>query len=150
MEIRLSGNPDYHPIMQADPCISSNTPSLGSSGELGHPCSIKIAAFYLKTLAACCIILLKECGLRCHSDVASNCPIQFIQLVHLSQWTFGVFILTNSRPIPVQMVSGWVPSNTMVGWYKMMPIRSCRIGEKLSETIHSLHWVFSVTNFGLK
>ena len=25
MEIKLSSNPDYHPIMQADPCISSNT-----------------------------------------------------------------------------------------------------------------------------
>ena len=22
VEIRLSGNPDYHPIMQADPCVS--------------------------------------------------------------------------------------------------------------------------------
>ena len=30
-----SGNPDYHPIMQADPCVSPNAPSLGSSGELG-------------------------------------------------------------------------------------------------------------------
>ena len=37
MEIRLSGNPDYHPIMQADPCVSSNAPSLGSCGEPGHP-----------------------------------------------------------------------------------------------------------------
>ena len=37
MEIRLSGNPDNHPIMQADPCVSSNAPSLGSSGELSHP-----------------------------------------------------------------------------------------------------------------
>ena len=36
MEIRLSGNPDYHPTMQADPCVSSSAPSLGSSGELGH------------------------------------------------------------------------------------------------------------------
>ena len=44
-EIKLSGNPDYQPIMQADPCISSNAPSLGLSGELGPrgrvtPCSI--------------------------------------------------------------------------------------------------------------
>ena len=37
MEIELSGNPDYHPIMQADPCVSSKAPSLGSSGEPGHP-----------------------------------------------------------------------------------------------------------------
>ena len=26
--------------MQSDPCVSSNAPSLGSSGELGPPCSI--------------------------------------------------------------------------------------------------------------
>ena len=26
--------------MQTDPCISSNAPSLGASGEPGHPCSI--------------------------------------------------------------------------------------------------------------
>ena len=32
-EIRQSGNPDYHPIMQADPCVSSNAPSLDSSRE---------------------------------------------------------------------------------------------------------------------
>ena len=32
MEIRLSGNPDYYPIMQADTCVSSNAPSLGSNG----------------------------------------------------------------------------------------------------------------------
>ena len=38
MEIKLSSNPDYHPIMQADPCVSSNAPSLGASGEPGHPC----------------------------------------------------------------------------------------------------------------
>ena len=36
MEIRLSDNP----IMQADPCVSSDAPSRDSSGELGHPCSI--------------------------------------------------------------------------------------------------------------
>ena len=35
--ITISSNPDYHPIMQADPCVSSNAPSLGSSGEPGHP-----------------------------------------------------------------------------------------------------------------
>ena len=35
--ITISSNPDYHPIMQADPCVSSNTPSLGLSGEPGHP-----------------------------------------------------------------------------------------------------------------
>ena len=33
----ISSNPDYHPIMQADPCVGSNAPSLGSSGEPGHP-----------------------------------------------------------------------------------------------------------------
>ena len=27
----------YHPIMQADPHVSSNAPSLGPSGEPGHP-----------------------------------------------------------------------------------------------------------------
>ena len=27
--IKLSGNPDYHPIMQADQCVSSNATSLG-------------------------------------------------------------------------------------------------------------------------
>ena len=27
----------YQPIMQADPCVSLNAPSLGSSGEPGHP-----------------------------------------------------------------------------------------------------------------
>ena len=36
MEIRLSSDPDYHQIMQADACVSSNAPSLGSSEELGH------------------------------------------------------------------------------------------------------------------
>ena len=35
--IRLSSNTDYHPIVQADPCVRSNAPSLGSRGELGHP-----------------------------------------------------------------------------------------------------------------
>ena len=35
--ITISSNPDYHPIMQAEPCVSSNAPSLGSSGEPGHP-----------------------------------------------------------------------------------------------------------------
>ena len=35
--ITISSNPDYHPIMQADPCVSSNAPSLGSSGEPDHP-----------------------------------------------------------------------------------------------------------------
>ena len=39
MEIKLSSNPDYHPIMQPDPYVSSNTPSLGSSRDPGHPCS---------------------------------------------------------------------------------------------------------------
>ena len=29
--------PDFHPILQADPCVSSNAPSLGSSEALGHP-----------------------------------------------------------------------------------------------------------------
>ena len=28
--------PNYHPVIQADPCVSSNGPSLGSSGEAGH------------------------------------------------------------------------------------------------------------------
>ena len=27
-ENNLSSNPDYHPIMRADPCVSSNTPRL--------------------------------------------------------------------------------------------------------------------------
>ena len=35
--ITIPNHLDYHPIMQADPCVSSNAPSLGSSGELGHP-----------------------------------------------------------------------------------------------------------------
>ena len=35
-EIKLFNNPDYHPIMQADPCVSSNAPSFGPSGGLGH------------------------------------------------------------------------------------------------------------------
>ena len=39
-EIRISSNPDNHPIMEADPCVSSNSPSLGSSGEPCHRCSI--------------------------------------------------------------------------------------------------------------
>ena len=36
--ITISSNPDYHPIMQADLCVSLNlnAPSLGSSGEPGH------------------------------------------------------------------------------------------------------------------
>ena len=38
--IQISSNPEYHPIMQADPCLGSNAPSLGPSGEPGHPCSI--------------------------------------------------------------------------------------------------------------
>ena len=33
----ISSNPDYYPIMQTDPYVSSNAPSLGSSGEPGHP-----------------------------------------------------------------------------------------------------------------
>ena len=37
LAIKLSGYSDYHPIVQADPCVSSNAPSLGSSGGLGHP-----------------------------------------------------------------------------------------------------------------
>ena len=36
----ISSNPDYHPIMLADPCVSSNAPLLGASGEPGRPCSI--------------------------------------------------------------------------------------------------------------
>ena len=36
-EIKISSNPDHHPLMQADPCVSSDAPSLGSSGEPGHP-----------------------------------------------------------------------------------------------------------------
>ena len=36
-EIKISSNPDYRPVMQADPCVSSNAPALGSSGEPGHP-----------------------------------------------------------------------------------------------------------------
>ena len=32
----ISSNPDYHPLMQADMCVSLNAPSLGSSGEPGH------------------------------------------------------------------------------------------------------------------
>ena len=35
--ITIPSNPDYHPIMQTDPCISSNAPSLGSHGEPSHP-----------------------------------------------------------------------------------------------------------------
>ena len=35
--IEISSNPDYHPILHADPSVSSNAPSLGSSGEPGHP-----------------------------------------------------------------------------------------------------------------
>ena len=35
-EIKISGNPYYHLIMQAEPCVSSNAPSLGSSGEPYH------------------------------------------------------------------------------------------------------------------
>ena len=34
VEIRPSGNPGYQPKILADPCPSSNAPSLGSSGEL--------------------------------------------------------------------------------------------------------------------
>ena len=30
----------YYPIMQADPCVSLNAPSLGASWEPGHPSSI--------------------------------------------------------------------------------------------------------------
>ena len=45
MKIRLSGNPDYQPIMQADPCVSSIAPSLGPSGEPGSPCSILFCFF---------------------------------------------------------------------------------------------------------
>ena len=37
MEIKLSSNPDHHPIMQTDPCVSSNAPSLSASGEPSHP-----------------------------------------------------------------------------------------------------------------
>ena len=33
----ISSNPDYHPVMLADPWVSSNAPSLGSSGEPGDP-----------------------------------------------------------------------------------------------------------------
>ena len=36
-EIKLSGNPDYPPIMLADPCVSPTAPLLGSSGEPEHP-----------------------------------------------------------------------------------------------------------------
>ena len=36
-EIKLSGNPDYQPIMQADPCISSNAPSLWLKWRAGSP-----------------------------------------------------------------------------------------------------------------
>ena len=35
--ITIPSNPDYHPIMQTDPCVSSNAPSLGSHGEPSHP-----------------------------------------------------------------------------------------------------------------
>ena len=48
MEIRLSGNPDNHPMVQADPCVSSNTPSLGSSGELGHPLFELFECFFFR------------------------------------------------------------------------------------------------------
>ena len=37
MELKLSSNPDYHPIMQVDPYVSSNAPSLGSCREPGRP-----------------------------------------------------------------------------------------------------------------
>ena len=36
-EIRRYGNPDYNPIMQADPCVCSNAPSLGSSRARSPP-----------------------------------------------------------------------------------------------------------------
>ena len=44
MEIKLSSNPDYHPIMQTDPCVSSNAPSLGARGEPGHPRLVPLPA----------------------------------------------------------------------------------------------------------
>ena len=31
----ISSNPDYHPMMQADPCVSSKAPSLGSKWRTG-------------------------------------------------------------------------------------------------------------------
>ena len=38
MEIKLSSNPDYLPVMQADPYVSSNAPSLKLDQiERGHP-----------------------------------------------------------------------------------------------------------------
>ena len=50
--IQISSNPDYPPIMQANPCVSSNAPSLDSSGEPGHP------------RFDCCFLMRREANVR--------------------------------------------------------------------------------------
>ena len=47
MEIILSGNPNYHPIMQADPCVSSNPPLAWFKWRAGSP-PVRFVCFFVR------------------------------------------------------------------------------------------------------
>ena len=86
--IKVSSNPDYHPILQTDPCVSSNAPSLGPSGETGHPCSIFVfswggeaSVWGAQTLTQGSRLVLTEWG---------NTPTRHTENIQVKTYMLGV------------------------------------------------------------
>ena len=77
MEIKLSSNPDYNPTMQADPCVSSNAPSLGASAEPGHPCSILFSRKGRTSVVTIQLVMLGNQSSRCEGNVCTKVGTRF-------------------------------------------------------------------------
>ena len=119
MEIRLSGNPDYNPIMQADPFVSSNAPSLGSSGELGPP-------------ARFCFLREGGASVRGHRPWRRNLVIDMLYACFRTLNTLWLHIIDSSRQTPTGAlylcyytwhVSTTIQFDMAANWPNVFPVR---------------------------